>query len=374
MQQALIEFSDEQQMLMESARQFCRDRSPVSAVRALLDSESGYDESVWREAVELGWPGIAIAEEHGGAGLDPGALVPVLEAMGRQLLALPLTSTVLAARLLQQAGGGGPAAALLPELAGGTVATVAVLDGSDWGQPLPAARAEPDGDGLRLSGTKRFVADLATARLVIATVLHDGAAALALLRRDALPEAAIRPLTLVDETRRAADLCLDGLRIDADDLVTGDGVRAALHDLGCVAALLSAAEDVGTTAATLDLTVDYLKTRKQFGRLIGGYQALKHPTVDVLTALEAARSQVYHAATRIGSGHVDRAAEIACRMAKAAASEALVYAADRAVQFHGGIGFTWDCDAQLYMRRAQDARGRWGDARHHRKRLAELLL
>jgi alkylation response protein AidB-like acyl-CoA dehydrogenase len=120
--------------------------------------------------------------------------------------------------------------------------------------------------------------------------------------------------------------------------------------------------------------VEYLKTRKQFGKLIGSYQALKHPTVDILVGLDAARSLIYHAATVTGDAPLDADAEIACRMAKAQATDALTFAGDRAVQFHGGMGFTYECDAQLYIRRAQWAQQQFGDAYHHRKRLASLLL
>jgi alkylation response protein AidB-like acyl-CoA dehydrogenase len=120
--------------------------------------------------------------------------------------------------------------------------------------------------------------------------------------------------------------------------------------------------------------VDYLKTRKQFGKLIGSYQALKHPTVDILVSMDSARSFIYHAAALVGDDTLSTDAQIACRMAKAQACQTLCYAGDRAVQFHGGMGFTYDCDAQLYIRRAQWSQQQYGDAQHHRKRLATLLL
>jgi alkylation response protein AidB-like acyl-CoA dehydrogenase len=147
-----------------------------------------------------------------------------------------------------------------------------------------------------------------------------------------------------------------------------------LRDTQLLGALLVAAEATGTAAVCLDTIVDYLKTRKQFGKLIGSYQALKHPTVDILTATDSARSFIYHAATLVGDDSLDKDAEIACRMAKVQASQTLLYAGDRAVQFHGGMGFTYDCDAQLYIRRAQWSQQQFGDAQHHRKRLAMLLL
>jgi alkylation response protein AidB-like acyl-CoA dehydrogenase len=151
-------------------------------------------------------------------------------------------------------------------------------------------------------------------------------------------------------------------------------VVSALRDHHLLWALLTAAEATGSAASCLDTVVDYLKTRKQFGKLIGSYQALKHPTVDILTAMDSGRSFIYHAATLVSDAPLDRDAEIACRMAKAHATETLLYAGDRAVQFHGGMGFTYECDAQLYIRRAQWSQQQFGDAQHHRKRLAALLL
>ena len=179
---------------------------------------------------------------------------------------------------------------------------------------------------------------------------------------------------MIDETKRAARVVFDGVEIAQGSLITGAGVAPALRDVKLLGALLSAAEAAGSAAACLDLVVEYLKTRKQFGRLIGSYQALKHPTVDILLAMDAARSHVYHAATLVSATALDDAAECACRMAKVQATEALCLAGDRAVQFHGAMGFTYECDAQLYLRRAQWAQQQFGDAAHHRKQLAALLL
>jgi len=147
-----------------------------------------------------------------------------------------------------------------------------------------------------------------------------------------------------------------------------------LRDIRLIGAMLFAAEATGSTAACLDIVVEYLQTRKQFGKLIGSYQGLKHPTVEILTAMDSARSHCYHAATVVGAETLDEDAEIACRMAKAQATDALCFAGDRAIQFHGGMGFTYECDAMLYMRRAQWVQPCFGDAYHHRKRLAPLLL
>jgi alkylation response protein AidB-like acyl-CoA dehydrogenase len=225
-----------------------------------------------------------------------------------------------------------------------------------------------------LRGSKHFVADATAAQWFVVVVQSQGAPALAIVRAQQLAADAIVNHTLLDQTKRSASVDFSGVQVAAENRVTGSAVESALRDLKLLGALLTAAEATGSTGACLDTIVDYLKTRKQFGKLIGSYQALKHPTVDILAALDSGRSFIYHAAALVTDEPLDRDAEIACRMAKAHATETLLYAGDRAVQFHGGMGFTYECDAQLYIRRAQWSQQQYGDAQHHRKRLASLLL
>lgn len=360
-----LSLSEEQAMLLDVAREFCRDQSPISEVRAQLGSDSGYNADTWRQMVELGWSGIALPESCGGAGLGVGAVVPVLEAMGRGMLATPLINTTLAGQLLLRASDGVGTESLLAEIAGGAVATVAWLENEDWGDEQ--LRCSVD-NGV-LSGTKYCVGDAAAAELLLVPVAGP---ALAVLRTSQLPEGALRAHTLIDETRRAASVKLDGAPVEL--LLQGEQVANALREVRLLGALLVAAEATGSAAACLDTVVEYLQTRKQFGKLIGSYQALKHPAVDMLTGMDSARSFVYHAATLVAEGPLGADAEIACRMAKVQAAEALLFAGDRAVQFHGGMGFTYECDAQLYIRRAQWSQQQFGDARQHRRALAALLL
>jgi acyl-CoA dehydrogenase len=366
-----LSFSEEQAMLLDVAREFCRDKSPIATVRTQLETDSGFDPAIWKEMVELGWAGIALPESCGGSGMGVATVVPVVEAMGRAMLGTPLISTTLAAQLLLRAGSAGRWEAVLTEIAGGGVATLALLENADWGDPTISCTLDKDGI---LQGVKKYVTDAAAARLLVVLVQHNGAPALAVVRSEQLADGAIRPNTLIDQTKRAASVDFSGVRVADADLVTGSAVATALRDVQLLGALLTAAEATGSAAGCLDTVVDYLKTRKQFGKLIGSYQALKHPTVDILTAVDSGRSFIYHAATLVGDGPLDRDAEIACRMAKAHATETLLYAGDRAVQFHGGMGFTYECDAQLYIRRAQWSQQQFGDAQHHRKRLAALLL
>ena len=366
-----LKFSEEQAMLLDVAREFCKNKSPMPSVRAQLETDSGYDAALWDEMVALGWTGIALPESCGGSAMGVTTVVPVVEAMGRAMLGTPMISTTLAAQLLLRAGGASRMESLLSDIAAGTIATIAQLENADWGDASLACSVDADGV---LHGRKTFVSDAAAAQLFVVVVEHQGEPALANVGADQLGAQAIVSNTLIDQTKRSATVDFTGVTVARDAMLTGSAVSSALHDLRLLGALLVAAEATGSAASCLDTVVEYLKTRKQFGKLIGSYQALKHPTVDILTAVDSGRSFIYHAATLVGDEPLERDAEIACRMAKAHATETLLYAGDRAVQFHGGMGFTYECDAQLYIRRAQWTQQEYGDAQHHRKRLAALLL
>ena len=366
-----LSFTEEQAMLLDVAREFCRDKSPITAVRAQLESDCGFDQALWHEMVSLGWAGIALPESCGGSGLGVGALVPVVEAMGRAMLGTPLISNALAGQLLLRTAATDQAERLLPDIASGVTATLALLDNGDWGDDGIVLVLD---DERVLRGLKKCVPVVSVASVFVVSVSFKGSAALAIVRADQLGAGSLSPNTLIDQTKRAANVDFSGITVDDNNIIAAPAVAAALRDVRLLGALLVAAEATGSAAACLDTTVDYLKTRKQFGKLIGSYQALKHPTVDILTQVDSARSFIYHAATLVCDDALDTDAEIACRMAKAQACQTLLYAGDRAVQFHGGMGFTYDCDAQLYIRRAQWSQQQFGDVQHHRKQLARLLL
>lgn len=363
--------SEEQADLLEVAEGFCRERSPVDKVRALIGDETGHDPAVWQEMGELGWLAIAIPEDYGGVGLGLAEVVPVVEQMGRRLMAGPFVSTTLAVQALLSGGTEAQKTAWLPKLASGTPATLALMEADgDWDLEAISATAEGD-DTLSLSGRKLFVENAASAELIIASVKHRGGPALVMIETSGLPAGALRRETVIDETRRSYELTLDGIGVPGSHLLDPARARAALMHLHLAANLLAAAEMTGATQACIDYTLDYLTTRKQFGKLIGSYQALKHPIVDAYVEYEQARSHLYgaaHSFTEQGTG------EIATRMAKAKADKALSFAADRSIQFHGGFGFTYDCDAQLYRRRGIWHASQHGDASWHKRRLAELLL
>ena len=368
---ALISFSDEQVMLLDTAMNFCREKSGLDKVRGLLESDTGFDEKVWQEIVALGWSGVAIPESYGGSELGLSALVPVIETMGRHLLTTPLMSASLASQVILQGGNDTQKARWLPGFCEGLVGSLALTeDSGSWDLEDLQCTATLNGDTLQLSGTKTFVFDAAVADLLIVSLTYEGQTALVVVEKSALDGKALQRETILDETKRSYRLNLDGVLVPLDNLLPIDDTCSTLAHINMVANLLLAAELSGGIAAVLNVIIEYLNTRKQFDRLIGSYQSLKHPTVDILLGLEASRSLVYHAATVWDTP--DR--ESAVRMAKAQACEAAVFAGDRAVQFHGGFGFTYECDAQLFLRRALCNQFLYGDAAHHRKHLAPLLL
>ena len=358
-----IGFSEEQADLLDVATNFCRDHSPIDRVRALMSDELGHDPGVWNQIVELGWVGIAIPEVHGGSGLGLAEVVPVVESMGRHMMQTPFVSTVLTAEMLRVAGTGDQQTRWLPQIASGMGATLALAESGGFSTQEIATKLENG----RLSGVKRLVTDAGAANLLIVSALVHGSPALCLVEKTALPENAFRREKIVDETKRSFEISFNDVEVGADAVLSS----APFDHLHLAANLLAAAEMSGGTQSAIDYTVDYLTTRKQFGKLIGSYQSLKHPTVDNFVAWEQARSHLYAAAhcfNEQGTG------EIATRMAKVATLNAFSSTADRAIQFHGGFGFTYECDAQLYRRRAIWHAAQHGDAAYHKRRLAELLL
>jgi alkylation response protein AidB-like acyl-CoA dehydrogenase len=375
-----LEFSDEQAMVLESAKAFCRDNSNIEQVRVLLQSENlpdhtGFDRALWNASVELGWLGLGIPEEYGGSDIGIGSSVAIAEAMGRYLLSTPFQSCTLAAQMILRGATEQQKKEWLPQIASGAIVTPALLDNEDWGAQASSCTAVQKGDAWVLSGSKILVCDATTAKaFIVAFQTPEGMPALAIINADQLSKKAVQPHILLDETKRAATVDFSGVTISMTAVFDLINTQGCLRDTMLIGALLTAAEAVGTTSASLDTTVEYMKTRKQFGKLIGSYQALKHPAVDILCKMDSAKTLAYHAATLLCANALSEDAEIACRMAKVKATDALLFASDRGIQFHGAMGFTYECDAQLYIRRAQWSQQQFGDAGFHRKRLASLLL
>ena len=338
-----------------------------------MESELGYDVDIWAEIGALGWLGIAIPEEYGGVGLSLTAVVPVVEQMGRRMMHSPFVATTLAGQAIVMGADEYQKKKILPKIAEGAAATIALSErNGDWDLTNISTTAHHNGLGYVLSGVKTFVSDLHVAKWVIVSALLEGDyPALFIIPVSAISKSAIRREVLIDETKRSYELHLNDIFVDEEALLDDSFAIKTLNHIHLAANLLSAAELTGSCQSCIDYTVEYLGTRKQFGKRIGAFQALKHPTVDAFVDYQKARSLLYTAAFNFGK---QGEGEIAVRMAKAKAEETLSFAADRSIQFHGGFGFTYECDAQLYRRRAIFLASQYGDARYHKQKLADLLL
>ncbi|MBL4679510.1 MAG: acyl-CoA/acyl-ACP dehydrogenase [Pseudomonadales bacterium] len=366
-----INFTEEQSMLLDTAMSFCQSHSPIETVRHQIENHK-FDAEQWQAMVELGWLGISIPEKYAGLGLGLGEVVPIVESMGRNLMVSPFLASTLATQVLVHGDNENLKNKYLPNIVNGSIATLAIqeLEGA-WDINLNEALGKREGELITLSGTKFQVLDLDVAEIVIISILLDKQVVLICIDQKEIPPENIKREIVIDETRNSFSLDLNGLKIQSSALVK-------LKDLKVIeqsALLLLSAEMCGGLASTLNTIIDYLNTRKQFDRLIGSYQALKHPTVDILLALEALRSHLYYTAGQFGDGDSsDGDLEVALHMCKALASESFAYAGDRCIQFHGGFGFTYECDAQLFLRRAIWSQYQFGDEKYHRQLLAKLLL
>jgi alkylation response protein AidB-like acyl-CoA dehydrogenase len=365
-------FTDEHELLRREARRFLEERCPISEVRRLADDPLGYDPAVWKELGELGWVGLVMPEALGGAGLGQLHLALLLEEMGRRLLPSPYLGCVLAGIALE-AGGGAQRERWGSALASGeTIATLAFSEPDGTFEPESlTATAEPVEGGWVLHGEKAPVPYGASATLIVAPFREPDAGVGLFAVECPTRGVTIENEVCIDLTRRTARVRFDGVRVAAEARLEGDGGRALRRTLVRAWGAL-AAEMVGGAETTLGLTRDYAIERKQFDRPIGSFQAVKHPIVDMMVAIEFARSHAYAAATAVDEEA--SCAETCARMAKAQASEAFAFAVGRAVQLHGGYGFTWDCNVHFYFRRALWSRALLGDGMHHRRHLAAELF
>ncbi len=356
--------------LRVAVREFLTGTSPTEVVRREMDTDTGFDRSLWtRMAVELGLHGIAVPEEFDGAGAGLAELAVVFEEMGAALLCAPFFSTVaLAIPALLNCGEPKDIAELLPALLDGSATATLILDGrlGPWDPAAVDLTARHDGTGYRISGVAPLVLDGHTADTVL--VAADTDAGISLFAVDAEADGLTRTaLAGLDRTRKIARL--DFHAVPARLIGRAGRAEPGLNLVADTATVLLAAEQVGAAGRCLDTAVGYAKERIQFGRAIGSFQAVKHRCADMLVAVEGARSAVTHAAATTDAG--ERA--IAASVAKLAASEAFLHAALDSMRVHGGIGFTWEHDAHLYVRRAKAGSLMFGDPDHHALRLADLV-
>lgn len=377
--------SDEQLMIQESAAGFLAAASDSAAVRAAMASPQGFDGELWRQiAEELCWPGLMIPEQYGGVGLGFVEQAILLEQMGHHLLCSPFfASACLATPALLLGESEALRARWLPELAAGSLtATLAYRENRNGWHAAEQPRASRDGDGWRLDGIYEAVLDGASAGLLIVTARDDAGA----LRLFAVPaeQAGIRrqALPTLDQTRRRARIELDGVAVAAEQCLHGDNEGEALLDKVLqIAAIGLACEQTGAAQRALDLTLAYIGERKQFGRTIASFQAIKHRCADLMLAIECARSASYYAAcvareALVEDGDAQLAGQLAeaCAIAQSQASETFMHCAAESIQLHGGVGFTWEYDPHLYFKRARASEQLLGTPSWHRERLATLIL
>lgn len=372
--------NDDQQMLKSSAADFVKNESPVSRVRQLRDSDDpvGYSPEMWAKMAALGWPAILLPEEYGGLGMGYVEMACVLEECGRTMVPEPLLSTVLlGANAVLLAGSDEQKAAILPSVADGSrTMTLAWQErGSRYDRTVSATRAEKKGGGYVLTGEKTLVLDGATAQTIVVVARTSGGEAdrdglsLFLVERGAAGLETVAQKTM--HLRASAIVRLKGVEVPASALLGGEGKAAdVLDDVLDRATVGLCAEMLGNMRTTFEMTLDYLKTRKQFSVVIGTFQALKHRAAKVYVELELAHSAVLGAATAIDNGAKDARALVS--VAKARCSDAGVLAAYEGIQMHGGIGMTDEHDVGLYAKRLRGSEMTFGDAAWHRDRFATL--
>jgi len=372
-----LEFTAEQDELRDGVRTMLARECPMSLVREVVEKGTTPD-ALWGQMVELGWPALTVPERAGGLGMGAVELAVVVEELGRVLAPGPFLPTVTQfAPVVAEAGSPEQQERFLVGIAAGELTgTLALVEESgsvDAGHVTTTAT--PDGDGFVLEGAKEAVVEASTADEIAVigrtpgTRGDDGVGAFVVSRADVR----VDPVDALDPSRPLARVALDGVRIGADRSLgePGPATAAAVRRAVEVATTALAVETVGAAQAIFDITLAYAKQREQFGAPIGSFQAIKHKFADMLVALERARATSYFAALTIAEDDDRRA--LATSTAKAAAGDCAALLAKEGIQIHGGIGYTWEHDMHLYVRRVKSSSLLFGNAAQHRARVADLI-
>jgi acyl-CoA dehydrogenase len=359
----------EQRELRNAVRAFVEKESPEAVVRATMESDRGHDPALWLHMAEgIGLQGLAIPEEYGGAGAGYVEQGVVFEELGRALVCAPYLATVgLAVPTLLASGDTDAAARWLPEIAAGRLVATAALTGERRGADYTRVRATRSGRGWQLSGIEPHVLDAGEAGLLLVVARTDSGTGLFAVELPALGVEIVAPRTS-DLTRRVARVTLAG----APAVAVGapDAGPAIVADAVPRAAALLACEQVGGAARSLELAVEHARTRVQFGRPIGSFQAVKHRCADMLVAVEGARSVAWKAVQAADADAPDLT--LVAHIARAVCTDAYVRCASDTVQVHGGIGYTWEHPAHLHVKRSRGAAALFGTSQEHRTLVGEL--
>lgn len=356
--------------MREASRDLLSERAPIGHVRAWTERDEDVDPEVWRLTARSGWPGLGLPEEYGGTGQGLVELALVAEEIGRALGRVPFTPTVLVGRALAMSGTPDVRAEVLPELASGTgwAAWAFAEPRAPWTLDGVHATARTDGDAIVLDGVKTAVQAAGGARWLLVTARHDGVPASFLVDRTARG-VSVRRQQVLDLTRSFHEVRFEGVRVPRERRLIGgpDAVQRLLDE----ASVLRCADALGVMDRMLALTVEHTTSRVQFGRAIGTFQAVKHACADMALLVHATRAATGYAAMA-ADARADDAERAACAAASYVAAAAGEVAA-RALQLHGGIGFTWEHELHLHLRRARADSVLYGDAAVHRDRLCTLL-
>ena len=370
-------FSEEQELLRKTARDFLEESSPPKLAREVMEGAQSHSAELWSQMAELGWTGLAIPESCGGAGLGMVELAIVLEELGRALAPVPFLPTAIAAWAILEAGDEAQQREWLERIsAGRAIATLAITEAAGTEEPGDMAlSATRSGDGWELSGQKLFVPDADIADLLVAVARMGGAGerglGLFLVPRDT-PGIRVSPTPSMDLLRGLHRVDFEGVGLPAAALLGGDtDAWPRLSRILDRARVMICAEMLGGAARCLEESVQYAKERVQFGKPIGVNQAIKHKCADMLFQAESARSISYYAAWAAREDRED--APLLASMAKSYLSDAYRHISAENIQIHGGVGFTWEYDCHLYFKRAKSDESWLGAGQYHRERVARLL-
>jgi alkylation response protein AidB-like acyl-CoA dehydrogenase len=361
-------FSDDQVLLKNSVRAALEEHCKSAHVRAMAEDGKGYSDELWSEMGKLGWLGLPFPEEHGGAGLGLVELAIVLEEMGRAAYPGPFFSTVVLGGLGLMLGGTAEQRdKWLPAIASGRARMTAGLleEHLDWDPASTAASATRSGSGWILSGVKRFVPWAHVADVILVPARSAEGISLFLLDPKSVG-VTLSPMKGIDLSNRWSELRLDKVAVGAEAIMGQPGGAASmLESLLRRAAVCASAEMLGAARRCLDMSVEYVKVREQFGQPIGSFQAIRHRCAEMLLDAENAHAAVYYAAWALTAGAEDAA--VASSICKSYVNEAARRVCGDAIQVHGGIGFTWEYDLHLYMKRAKALEPLYGDTEYHRE-------
>jgi alkylation response protein AidB-like acyl-CoA dehydrogenase len=360
-------FSPDQTLLRNSARAFLDEHCKPAAVRLLWDDKRGESESTWKEMAQLGWLGLALPDEHGGAGLGMVESAIVLEELGRAACPGPYWPTALTAAAIAEAGTEAQKKRWLPAIAGGEVrASLAFLDSElDWNPDSANTRAEKTSGGFALTGLKRYVPWAHVADVLLVPARTPEGVTLFLVDPGSAGLSA-SPVQTMDPGTRWTNLTLDKVPARSDAVLgRAGGAATLLAGLLRRGAVGAAAEMLGAARRCLDMAVDYAKVREQFGQPIGSFQAIRHKCADMLVEVENSHSAVYYAAWAQDARAEDEV--LSASVAKAYVGDASRKVCGDAIQVHGGIGFTWEYDLHMYFKRAKALEVQYGDGDYHRE-------